>query len=208
MEKELYLCKCVLCVSKNEDGIFVSKPIYTRHRKRAQILSSQDDENINQVEVHDQDFDFEFHENIDNIKDFDDFDNLEIISDNEEEEDDDDDISSQDDEEEEDDDDDDNIDKDEDDNSEDSDGNEDEMQMEDHNIISEEVIEGLKLLYLKSLFNLSEVTYYGINKAYVRKDLSLYKVKKSLERITGLVSIFYDMFVNSCICFIYIYFSF
>src|SRR5688572_5074937 len=111
MEKELYLCKCVLCVSKNEDGTFVSKPIYTRHRKRAQILSSQDDENINQVEVHDQDFDFEFHENIieniDDIEDFDDFDNLEIISDNEEEEDD------EDDEEEEDDEDDDNIDKDE-----------------------------------------------------------------------------------------------
>src|SRR5688572_22170768 len=165
MEKELYLCKCVLCVSKNEDGTFVSKPIYTRHRKRAQILSSQDDENINQVEVHDQDFDFEFHENIieniDDIEDFDDFDNLEIISDNEEE----------------DDEDDDNIDKDEDDNSEDSDGNEDEMQIEDHNIISEEVIEGLKLLYLKSLFNLSEVAYYGINEAYVKKDLSLYKVK-------------------------------
>ena len=212
MEKELYLCKCVLCVSKNEDGTFVSKPIYTRHRKRAQILSSQDDENINQVEVHDQDFDFEFHENIieniDDIEDFDDFDNLEIISDNEEEEDDDDDISSQDDEEEDDDEDDDNIDKDEDDNSEDSDDNEDEMQMEDHNIISEEVIEGLKLLYLKSLFNLSEVAYYGINEAYVKKDLSLYKVKKSLERITGLVSIFYDMCENSCICYTGIYESF
>ena len=98
MKKELYLCKCVLCVSKNEDGTFVSKLIYTRHRKRAQILSSQDDENIDQVEVHDQDFDFEFHENIieniDDIEDFDDFDNLEIISDNEEEEDDDNNISS------------------------------------------------------------------------------------------------------------------
>src|SRR5215216_8075687 len=113
MEKKLYLCKCIMCVSKNEDGIFVFKSTYTRHRKRAQILSNQDDENIDQVEVHDQDFDFEFHENIDDIEDFDDFDNLEIISDNEEEEEGDDDISSQEDEEEEDDDD--NIDKDEDD---------------------------------------------------------------------------------------------
>ena len=203
MEKELYLCKCVSCVSKNEDGIFVFKSIYTRHRKRAQILSSQDDENIDQVEVHDQE---NIIENIDDIEDFDDFDNLEIISDNEEEEEGDDDISSQEDEEEEDDDD--NIDKDEDDNSEDSDANEDEMQIEDHNIISEEVIEGLKLLYLKSLFNLLEVAYYGINEAYVKKDLSLYKVKKSLERITGLVPIFYDMCENSCICYTGIYESF
>src|SRR5215216_7618397 len=106
MEKELYLYKCVLCVSKNEDGIFVSKLIYTHHRKRAQILSSQDDENIDQVEVHDQDFDFEFHENIieniddiEDFEDFEDFDDLEIISDNKEEEENDDDISSQDDEE-------------------------------------------------------------------------------------------------------------
>src|SRR5215216_4001148 len=136
MEKELFLCKCVLCVSKNEDSTFVSKPVYTRHRKRAQILSSQDDENIDQVEVHNQDFDFEFHENIieniDDIEDFDDFDDLEIISDNEKEEENDDDISSQDEEEEKDEDEDDNIDKDEDDNSEDGDGNEDEMQIKDH----------------------------------------------------------------------------
>src|SRR3970282_901240 len=81
MKKELYLCKCVLCLSKNEDGTFVSNPIYTRHRKRAQILSCQDDENIDQVEVHDQDFDVEFHENIiENIDDIEDFDDLEIIS--------------------------------------------------------------------------------------------------------------------------------
>jgi hypothetical protein len=197
MEKELYLCKCVLCVSKNEDGTFVSKPIYTRHRKRAQILSNQDDENINQVEVHDQDFDFEFHENIieniDDIEDFDDFDNLEIISDNEEEEDDEDDN---------------NIDKDEDDNSEDSDGNEDEMQIEDHNIISEEVIEGLKLLYLKSLHNFTEAAYNDIIEVFAKKNLSLYKVKKSLERLTGLVPIFYDMCENSCICYTGIYESF
>ena len=204
-----YLCKCVMYTSKNPDGTLLSKLIFNHHYRKEQFLSIRDDENIDQVEVHDQDFDVEFHENIieniDNIEDFDDFDDLEIISDNEEEEEDDDDISSQDDEEEEDEEDDDNIDNDEDDNSEDSDGNEDKMQMEDHNIISEEVIEGLKLLYLKSLFNLSEVAYYGINEAYVKKDLSLYKVKKSLEKITGLVPIFYDMCENSCICYTGIY---
>src|SRR5215216_5470843 len=196
-----------MCVSKNEDGIFVFKSTYTRHRKRAQILSSQDDENIDQVKVHDQDFHENIIENIDDIEDFDDFDNLEIISDNKEEEEGDDDISSQEDEEEEEEDND-NIDKDEDDNSEDSDDNKDEIQIEDHNIISEEVIEGLKLLYLKSLFNLSEVAYYGINEAYVKKDLSLYKVKKSLERIIGFVLIFYNMCENSCIHYTGIYESF
>src|SRR5215216_199492 len=169
-----YLCKCITCTSKNSNSTLSSKLIFNRYCRRKQFLSIRDDENIDQVEVHDQGFDFEFNENIikniDDIEDFDDFDNLEIISDNEEEEDDDDDISSQDDEEEEEEDDDDNIDKDEDNNSEDSDGNENKMQIEDHNIISKEVIEGLKLLYLKSLFNLSEVAYYSINEAYVKKN--------------------------------------
>lgn len=93
-----YLCKCITCTSKNPDGTLLSKLIFNRHRRREQILSIRDDENIDQVEVHDQDFDVEFHENIieniDDIEDFEDFDDLEIISDNEEEEDDDDDISS------------------------------------------------------------------------------------------------------------------
>ena len=78
MEKELYLCKCVLCVSKNEDGTFVFKLIYTRHHKRAQILSHQDDENIDQVEVYDQDLDVEFHENI--IENIDNIKNLTILT--------------------------------------------------------------------------------------------------------------------------------
>src|SRR3954452_12889926 len=171
MENELYLCKCVLCVSKNEDGTFVSKPIYTRHRKRAQILSSQDDENIDQVEVHDQDFDVEFHENIiENIDDIEDFDYLEIISDNEE----DDDTASQDDEEKEDneeEEDDNNIDKDEDDN------NEDAMQIEDDNIISQEVIDGLQLLYLKSKHNFTQTLFDDFTKKFIVKKFG----KKSLS---------------------------
>jgi len=210
MEKELYLCKCVLCLSKNEDGTFVSNPIYTRHRKRAQILSRQDDENIDQVEVHDQDFDVEFHENIiENIDDIEDFDDLEIISDNEDD-DDDDDIVSQKDEEEEDNEEEEeinDIDEDEDDN------NEDEMQIEDHNIISEEVIEGLKLLYLKSKHNFTQTLFDDFTKKFFikkfgKKSLSLYKVKKLLERLTGLVPTFYDMCENSCICYTGIYESF
>ena len=155
-----YLCKCVKCTSKNPDGTLLSRLIFNRHRKREQFLSIRDDENIDQVEVHDQDFDVEFHENIiENIDDIEDFDDLEIISDNEDD-DDDDDIASQDDEEEEEDDND--IDEDEDDNSEDSDSNEDSMQIEDHHIINKEIIECLQLLYLKSLHNFTEAAYNDI----------------------------------------------
>ena len=200
MEKNC-LCKCVLCINKNPDGTLVTKSLFTRHRRKEQLNSMKDDdENIDQIEVHDQDLDVEFHENIiENIDDIENFDNddLEIISDNEEEEDDDDDIASQDDEEEEENDD---IDED-DDNSEDNNNNEDAMQIEDHNIISKEVIEGLQLLYLKSLHNFTEAAYNDIIKVFAKKNLSLYKVKKSLERLTGLVPIFYDMCENSCICY-------
>src|SRR5215208_3065156 len=107
-----YLCKCVKCTSKNPDGTLLSKLIFNSYRGREQFLSIRDDENIDQVEVHDQDFDVEFHENIiENIDDIVDFDDLEIISD------DDDETASQDDEEKEDneeEEDDDDIDKDED----------------------------------------------------------------------------------------------
>src|SRR5687767_13852071 len=141
---QLYLCKCVTCTSNNPDGTLLSKLIFNHHRKKEQLLSIRDDENVIQVEfqTNDQDLDVEFHENIieniNDIEDFDDFDDLEIISDNEEDDkddDDDNDIASQDNE-----DDDDDINEDEDD-----DNNEDSMQIEDHNIISKEVIEGLQL---------------------------------------------------------------
>src|SRR5918994_2996620 len=110
---QLYLCKCVMCTSNNSDGIYLSQLIFNRHRRKEQILSIKDDENVVQVEgqPNDQDLDVEFYENIieniDDIKDFDNFD-LEIISDNEEDDDNDDndDITSQEEEEEEDDDDD------------------------------------------------------------------------------------------------------
>ena len=196
-----YLCKCVLCISKNPDGTLVTISVFNRHRRREQFLSIKDDENIDQVEVqtNDQYLDVEFHENIiEDIEDIDDFDNLEINSDNEEDDDDDDIASQEDDEDDDDIEEDDDIDED-DNNSEDSDNNEDLMQIEDHNIISEEVIEGLKLLYLKSLHNFTEAAYNDIIKVFAKKNLSLYKVKKSLEKLMGLVSIFYDMCENSCI---------
>ena len=48
-----YLCKCVKCTSKNPDGILLSRLIFNHHRKREQFLSIRDDENIDQIEVHD-----------------------------------------------------------------------------------------------------------------------------------------------------------
>src|SRR5215208_4003322 len=201
-----YLCKCVTCTSKNPDGTLLSKLIFNRHRRREQFLSIRDDENIDQVEVHDQDFDVEFHESIiENIDDIEDFDDLEIISNNEE-----DDTASQDNEKKEDneeEEEDDDIDKDEDDN------NEDAMQIEDDNIISQEVIDGLQLLYLKSKHNFTQTLFDDFTKKFIikkfgKKSLSLYKVKKLLERLTGLVPTFYDMCENSCICYTGIYESF
>src|SRR5918995_2611370 len=202
---QLYLCKCVTCTSNNPDGIYLSQLIFNYHRIKEQILSIKDDKNVIQVEgqTNNQDLDVEFYENIieniDDIKDFDNFD-LEIISDNEEDDDndDDDDITSQEDEEEEDDDDIEEEEDHDDDNSEDSDNA---MQIEDHNIISKEIIEGLKLLYVKSKHDFTEAAYNDIIKVFAKKNLSLYKVKKSLERLTGLVPIFYNMCENSCICY-------
>ena len=104
MEKN-YLCKCVLCISKNPDDTLVTILVFNRHCRREQFLSIKDDENIDQVEVqtNDQYLDVEFHENIiKDIEDINNFDNLEINSDNEED-DDNDDIASQEDDEDDDD---------------------------------------------------------------------------------------------------------
>ena len=47
-------CKCVLCINKNPDSILVTKLLFTHHRKKEQLDSiKDDDENINQIEVHD-----------------------------------------------------------------------------------------------------------------------------------------------------------
>jgi hypothetical protein len=63
------------------------------------------------------------------------------------------------------------------------------------------IIEGLKLLYLKTLYNFTESAYDDIMKVFVTNNLSLYKVKKYLIEVTGLVPEFYDMCENSCICY-------
>ena len=76
------------------------------------------------------------------------------------------------------------------------------MQIDDEtNIPNKKIIEGLKLLYLKSLYNFTESAYNDIMKIFTTNNLSLYKIKKYLKDITGLVPVFYDMCENSCICY-------
>ena len=57
-------------------------------------------------------------------------------------------------------------------------------------------------MHLKSLYNFTEVAYNDIIKLL---NISLYKIKKRLEEITGLVPKFYDMCENSYICYTGIY---
>ncbi len=85
-----------------------------------------------------------------------------------------------------------------------SDVNEDDdvMQIDDDtNILNKEIIEGLKLLHLKTLYNFTESAYDDIMKIFTTNNISLYKVKKYLKDVIGLVPVFYDMCENSCICY-------
>src|SRR6266511_1682455 len=74
-----------------------------------------------------------------------------------------------------------------DDNDDDDDNNNDIMQI-DKERLNKEVIEDLRLLHLKSLYNFTEAAYNDIIKLFANKNISLYKVKKILEEFTGLVS--------------------
>src|SRR6266498_1237372 len=67
--------------------------------------------------------------------------------------------------------------------------------------LNKKIIEDLRLLHLKSLYNFTEAAYNDIIKLFANQNISLYKVKKILEKFTGLVSTFYDMCENSCICY-------
>src|SRR6266540_613324 len=71
----------------------------------------------------------------------------------------------------------------------------------DEERLNKKIIEGLRLLHLKSVYNFTEVAYNNIIKLFANENLSLYKVKKILEEFTGLVPTFYDICENSCICY-------
>lgn len=77
---------------------------------------------------------------------------------------------------------------------------EDVMQI-DNDSLSIEIIEGLKLLHLKSLYNFTESAYDDIMKIFKKENVSLYKVKTYLKDATNLIPEFYDMCENSCICY-------
>src|SRR6266540_1628938 len=77
----------------------------------------------------------------------------------------------------------------------------DAMQVDEERL-NKKVIEGLRLLHLKSVYNFTEVTYNNIIKLFANENLSLYKIKKILEEFIGLVLTFYDMCENFYICYI------
>jgi hypothetical protein len=76
--------------------------------------------------------------------------------------------------------------------------------LDDDNTIvmpSDELIEGLKLLYVKSNFNFSEAAFNNIMKAFNKDGISLFKIKNKLGLLVGIEPQIYDMCVNSCCAF-------
>jgi hypothetical protein len=204
MSEETILCKCMICSKENENGLLVSKRTFNRHRKIQQEFLDDDDveetsichqeqnlEDIQQDDVHQQEDMYQqedVHQQEDMYQQEDmhqqeedkDSDTESFDLDNEYYSDFDDDM----------DDDDDDM------------NNNDAMQIDNEsNMPNKEIIEGLKLLHLKSLYNFTESAYEDIMKIFTKNNLSLYKVKKYLKEITGLVPVFYDMCENSCICY-------
>src|SRR6266540_1746934 len=73
---------------------------------------------------------------------------------------------------------------------------EDDAMQVDEERLNKKVIEGLRLLHLKSVYNFTEAVYNDIIKLFANENLSLYKVKKILEEFTGLIPTFYNMCEN------------
>src|SRR6266508_3532085 len=93
------------------------------------------------------------------------------------------------------------------DNDNDDDNDNDIMQIDEERL-NKEVIKDLRLLHLKLLYNFTETTYNNIIKLFANKNISLYKVKKILKEFTGLISTFYDICENFCICYTDVYESY
>src|SRR6266498_1117997 len=86
--------------------------------------------------------------------------------------------------------------------------NDNDIMQIDEERLNKEVIEGLRFLHLKSLYNFTEAAYNDIIKLFANKNISLYKVKKILEEFTGLILTFYDICENSCIYYTDVYESY
>ena len=221
MSEKTFLCTCVICLKNNLNGIQLTLNTYNRHRKRQQELLKKDEnldknleivvqnENIENQNVEDQNKDilhqmeFQTEDIVDKIEEDNEIDeDFNLNEDNEDysdyNNDDNKHNNDDDDDDEEDEEDEDNTDEDED----DDDIDKDIMQIDNEsNIPNKKIIEGLKLLHLKSLYNFTESAYNDIIKLFVSNNISLYKIKNYLKDVTGLIPVFYDMCENSCICY-------
>src|SRR6266540_1170260 len=83
----------------------------------------------------------------------------------------------------------------------------DAMQVDEERL-NKKVIESLRLLHLKSIYNFTEVAYNDIIKLFANKNISLYKVKKILEEFTEFIPTFYDIYENFYICYTDVYESY
>lgn len=207
------LCTCAVCVIVNPNGVLLNQNTYNRHRKRQQ----ENEEKEENLETSHQEESFESliedeHQQkdlwiqtedmqIEHISECDQesglgglIDLIDEGSDSTNEGD----YSDYDDDNEDDDNEDDYDDDNEDDQNENID--EDVMQIDDNNLRIE-IIEGLRLLHLKSLYNFTESAYDDIMKIFRAENVSLFKVKTYLKDVTNLIPEFYDMCENSCICY-------
>jgi len=207
MSDKSFLCVCAFCLNENAKGVLLNKNTFNRHRSRIQEYSVRD-ENLEDVRPEmergmpldtEEDMILDTEENMqlqaendiyhqeDNLDLIDNDSDTEIIDFNEE-----------DGEHYSDYDDDDEIDEDDDDDDDDNNDDDDDAAM---HVSDDKTIEGLKLLHLKSLYNFTESAYDDIMKIFITNNISLYKVKTYLKKITGLIPVFYDMCENSCICY-------
>src|SRR6266496_651296 len=217
MSENTILCKCLVCLKQNANGVPVNMKTYIRHRKNQQEFLDVEETNISHQEqnvkdLHQQeDLHQDLHQQEDLYQDLHQQEDLyqdlhqqeDLYQDLRQQEN----IYQQNTDDNEDDDKSKDIDnEDNEDTMHDSDensDNEDIMQIDNESDTtpSKEIIEGLKLLYLKSLYNFTESAYDDIMKVFTTNNLSLYKIKKYLKEVTGLVPVFYDMCENSCICY-------
>jgi hypothetical protein len=202
------LCQCTVCIKVNPNGVLLNQNTYNRHRRKQQeneekeenLETSHQEESFEslvedehqkedlwiqsedmQVEyINRRDQESGLEDLIDLIEEDSDTDNITDEGDNG-------DYSDYSDDEDDEDGENENID--------------DDVMQIDNNNPSIEIIEGLKLLYLKSLYNFTESAYDDIMKIFKTENVSLYKVKAYLKDATNLIPEFYDMCENSCICY-------
>ena len=212
MAEKTILCTCITCLNENSNGVLLIQNTYNRHRRKQQELLERELQTEHQEENFELQTRKDLAKEIDLAEDMDESDNQggnwdligvldednNILEDSDVES-----FSFNEDNGYYSDYDNGEIDENEDENEDEditeTDENEDMQTDDDH--ISKEIIEGLKLLHLKSLYNFTESAYEDIMKIFTTDNLSLYKVKKYLKSVTELEPTFYGMCENSCICY-------